>query len=91
MRPERSAFRGVLQSKMFLATEGSIVVLQVLFTTFGGSVFNTVPLALSSWLVILLIGISVLALGEAFRWARSRKGDAAGASVAKSRALRVGA
>jgi Ca2+-transporting ATPase len=91
VRPERSAFRGVLQSKMFLATEGSIVVLQILFTTFGGRIFSTVPLALSSWLVILLIGISVLALGEAFRWVRSRKGDAAGASIASPRTLRVGA
>ena len=72
VKPNRSAFAGVLQSKNFLIVMALIVVVQFLLTQFGGSAFHTAPLSLGVWINILLLGLSVLALGEASRYVRRR-------------------
>jgi Ca2+-transporting ATPase len=72
VRPDRSAFAGVLQSRNFQIVLGLIVVVQVLLTQFGGVVFSTAPLPLQTWAMILGIGLSGLLLGELFRYVRRR-------------------
>jgi Ca2+-transporting ATPase len=72
VRPDRSAFAGVLASRNFQMVLGLIVVVQILLTQFGGATFNTSPLPLSIWIKILLIGASALLLGELYRFVRRR-------------------
>ena len=72
VRPDRSAFKGVLESRNFQMVLGLIVVVQIILTQFGGATFNTAPLPLSAWIGVLLIGLSGLLLGELFRWVRRR-------------------
>jgi len=72
VRPDRSAFKGVLQSRNFQMVLGLIVVVQIILTQFGGATFNTAPLPASAWAGVLLIGLSGLLLGELFRWVRRR-------------------
>ena len=72
VKPNRSAFAGVLQSKNFLIVMALIVVMQFMLTQFGGSAFQTAPLSLGVWINILLLGLSVLVLGEGSRFFRRR-------------------
>jgi len=70
VRPDRSAFAGVLESRNFWPVLSLIVVAQVLLTQFGGATFNTAPLPLNVWINIILVAMSALLLGELFRFAR---------------------
>jgi len=70
VRPDRSAFAGVSESRNFQMVLGLIVVMQVLLTQLGGSAFNTAPLPLNIWINIILVGASALLLGEGFRFVR---------------------
>jgi Ca2+-transporting ATPase len=70
VRPDRSAFAGVLESRNFWMVLGLIVVVQILLTQFGGAAFNTAPLPLHVWINIILVGASALLLGELFRFVR---------------------
>jgi len=72
VKPNRSAFAGVMQSKNFLIVMVVIIVVQFLLTQFGGSAFHTAPLSLGVWINILLLGLSVLVLGEGSRFLRRR-------------------
>ena len=60
-----SGFAGLWQSKGFLFVILQIVVGQILITTFGGSMFQTAPLPLSEWLLIIVLSAPVLLIGEA--------------------------
>ena len=62
-----SAFKGLFSNATFLAVCAVIVVGQWLIVTFGGEMFNVVPLSLKSWAVIVASTSVVLWIGEAVR------------------------
>ena len=51
-----------------LGVFGGTFLLQVLITQAGGSLFRTVPLTLTTWLQIVLLGVSVVLTAELVRW-----------------------
>jgi Ca2+-transporting ATPase len=69
----RSAFAGLWQSKSFLWVIALIIVGQYLIVTFGGKMFNVVPLTLYEWLTISVMTMPVLVFGEIARLIQSRK------------------
>lgn len=68
----RSAFVGLWQSKSFLWVIVLIVVGQYLIVTFGGKMFNVVPLSLNEWLTISAMTMPVLLFSEVARMIKSR-------------------
>lgn len=62
-----SAFKGLLSDYTFLAVCALIVVGQVLIVSFGGTMFNVVPLSFESWLQITIATSVVLWVGEIVR------------------------
>ena len=62
-----SAFKGLWENKSFLAVCLIIVLGQFLIVTFGGTMFNVVPLTARSWSVIIASTSVVLWIGEAVR------------------------
>ena len=69
----RSAFVGLWQSKSFLWVIVLIVVGQYLIVTFGGKMFNVVPLSLTEWLCISAMTMPVLFFGEIARLIQANK------------------
>jgi P-type Ca2+ transporter type 2C len=72
VKPGRSVFTKLLQSRNFLLVMSMIIVIQIMLTQFGGEAFKTAPLPLNVWINIILVGLSALVLGEAFRFVRRR-------------------
>ena len=68
-----SAFKGLLSNYTFLAVCALIVVGQVLIVSFGGVMFNVVPLSLESWVVITASTSVVLWVGEIVRLFKRNK------------------
>ena len=68
-----SAFKGLLSNHTFLAVCALIVVGQVLIVSFGGVMFNVVPLSLESWAVITASTSVVLWVGEIVRLFKRKK------------------
>ena len=68
----RSAFAGLWQSKSFLWVIVLIVVGQYLIVTFGGKMFNVVPLSINEWLAISAMTMPVLVVGEIVRQFQSK-------------------
>ena len=62
-----SAFKGIGSNYTFLAVCALIVIGQFFIVTFGGTMFNVVPLRMESWLVIAAVTSSVLWVGELLR------------------------
>jgi Ca2+-transporting ATPase len=62
-----SAFKGLLSNYSFLAVCAVILVGQFLIVTFGGTMFNVVPLSAESWTVIIASTSVVLWIGELVR------------------------
>lgn len=62
-----SAFKGLFSNTTFLAVCAIIVIGQWIIVTFGGEMFNVVPLSFRSWLVIILSTSVVLWIGEIIR------------------------
>ena len=62
-----SAFKGLWENKSFLLVCLVIVLGQFLIVTFGGKMFNVVPLSAESWGVIIASTSLVLWVGEAIR------------------------
>ena len=62
-----SAFKGLFTDTAFLFVCGIILLGQFLIVTFGGEMFNVVPLSAKSWGVILISTSSVLWIGEVVR------------------------
>ncbi len=56
----------------FLMVAAAILVGQILIVNFGGRFFNTVPLRLSDWVIILAVTSPVLWVGELYRILRRR-------------------
>jgi len=70
IRPDRSAFANLLQSKNFIVVLIGIVIVQIILVQFGGEAFHTTPLPLVVWIKIVLVGFSALVIGELFRFFR---------------------
>jgi Ca2+-transporting ATPase len=62
-----SAFKGLWENKSFLLVCLIIVLGQFLIVTFGGKMFNVVPLTAVSWGVIIASSSLVLWVGELVR------------------------
>lgn len=62
-----SAFKGLWENKSFLLVCAVILVGQFLIVTFGGPMFNVVPLSAESWGVIIASTSIVLWVGEIAR------------------------
>ena len=69
-----SAFRRLWACRAFLLVLVLVLAGQWLIVTFGGKMFRTVPLSLSTWLYIILGTSPVLLIGELYRCViRNRK------------------
>ena len=68
-----SAFKGLFSNYTFLAVCALIVVGQLLIVSFGGVMFNVVPLSLESWVVITASTSVVLWVGEIVRLFKRKK------------------
>ena len=62
-----SAFKGLSENKTFLSVCAIILVGQFLIVTFGGEMFNVVPLSMVSWGIIIVSTSVVLWIGEIVR------------------------
>lgn len=62
-----SAFANMKESRTFLLVAAMILVGQYLIVTFGGEMFNVVPLSWKDWGIIIGITSFVLWFGEIFR------------------------
>jgi Ca2+-transporting ATPase len=69
-----SAFKGLLENKSFLLVCLVIVLGQFLIVTFGGKMFNVVPLTAESWGIIIASTSLVLWTGEVIRLFSKRRG-----------------
>ncbi|RHU29166.1 calcium-translocating P-type ATPase, PMCA-type [Parabacteroides sp. TM07-1AC] len=63
----RSAFANLKESKSFLFVALLIIIGQYLIVTFGGEMFNVVPLSLKDWGIIIGLSSLVLWIGEIAR------------------------
>jgi Ca2+-transporting ATPase len=68
-----SAFKGLWENKSFISVCLIIVIGQFLIVTFGGKMFNVMPLSLDSWLKIIVSTSLVLWVGEIVRLAGAKK------------------
>ena len=67
-----SAFKGLFTDTAFLFVCGIILLGQFLIVTFGGEMFNVVPLSAKSWGMIIISTSSVLWIGELIRLFRRK-------------------
>ena len=67
---DKSIFPNLLKNKLMLAAFVVAFALQVLIVQFGGTVFDTVPLDALSWVKIVALALSVVALDECFKLVR---------------------
>ncbi|MEC4851265.1 MAG: calcium-translocating P-type ATPase, PMCA-type [Jaaginema sp. PMC 1079.18] len=63
----QSAFKGLWQNWGFIAIASAIFLGQILIIQYGGTVFRTVPLSLTDWLIIISSTSIVLWVGEIWR------------------------
>lgn len=63
----RSIFNGLLRNKAFIAIAAVIFIGQILIVQFGGNVFRTEPLSLTTWLYIVGTTSLVTIIPEIFR------------------------
>ena len=68
-----SAFKGLFTDTAFLFVCGIILLGQLLIVTFGGEMFNVVPLSAKSWGMIIISTSSVLWIGEVIRLFRRKQ------------------
>ena len=69
----KSAFNGLFENKGFLMVCLIILLGQYLIVTFGGRMFNVMPLAAKEWGVIVVSTSLVLWIGEVVRLVSNRK------------------
>jgi P-type Ca2+ transporter type 2C len=66
----QSAFKGLGNNPGFLGIAVLILVGQILIVQFGGTVFRTVPISLTDWVVIIASTSLVLIFGELVRFSK---------------------
>jgi Ca2+-transporting ATPase len=69
----KSAFANLGGSQTFLLVALMIIAGQILIVTFGGQMFNVVPLSIKDWAIILAATSTVLWTGEAIRYFKRLK------------------
>lgn len=62
-----SVFKNLFRNKLMFAVFALTFVLQIVIVQFGGAIFDTAPLSLMMWGKILLVGVSIIVLGEITR------------------------
>ncbi|MBQ5839613.1 MAG: calcium-translocating P-type ATPase, PMCA-type [Bacteroidaceae bacterium] len=67
-----SAFANLKQSQSFVWVALLIIAGQYIIVTFGGKMFNVVPLSTQSWLMAFVLSVPVLVVGEIGRLAFSK-------------------
>ena len=73
----KSIFPNLFKNKLMLGAFVIAFALQIVITQFGGAVFDTVPLDFLSWLKILGLALSVVALDELVKLFRRLAGKGA--------------
>lgn len=68
-----SSLHKISQCRAFMAIAGVIIVGQVLIVTFGGEMFNTVPISIADWLLIVAGTSPVLIIGAVYRLIKNHK------------------
>lgn len=71
---KQSALAGVWENPSLLIIAAAIFVGTILLVQFGGSVFRTVPLQLTDWIIIIATTSVVLWAGELYRLTRRLQG-----------------
>ena len=73
----RKAFKGILQSRIFLAVIGMSILVQALIVEFGGKYTKCSGLSGNHWMITVLLGAISLPLGVLMRWipVKDRKED----------------
>ncbi|MGI6110535.1 MAG: calcium-translocating P-type ATPase, PMCA-type, partial [Eubacteriaceae bacterium] len=61
-------FTNFSSNRLMLGVFGATFLLQVIITQWGGTLYRTVPLSLQTWGLIILLGLSVVAVAELARW-----------------------
>ncbi len=69
----QSAFKGICSNHLFLLMVLVIIIGQVCIVTYGGDMFNVVPLHLQDWLIIIAASSLVLWIGELLRFFKGYK------------------
>ena len=64
---DKSTFNRLLECKSFLWIEAIILIGLVLIVTYGGTMFNVVPLGFNDWLFVILGTSPVILIGEGIR------------------------
>lgn len=67
-----SAFANLMHSQSFVWVALLIIAGQYIIVTFGGKMFNVVPLSTHSWLMAFVLSVPVLVVGEIGRLAFSK-------------------
>lgn len=70
---DKSAFSNIWQSRGFLWVVVIIVIGQYFIVTFGGEMFNTIPLSAYAWLMAIVLAMPVLLFGEGLRWINAHR------------------
>ena len=65
---ETSIFKHFAKNKILLLVLTCTLALQVIITQFGAPVFGTVPLIFTDWIKIILIGVSIIAFNELYKF-----------------------
>lgn len=71
----KSSFSNLRESKSFLWVVLLIVGGQYLIVTFGGKMFNVVPLSLNEWIFAIVLSMPILLMGEIARFIINKKGS----------------
>ena len=75
-RTNGSALKGLFRKELCRGFDVTLLIIfvgQILIVTFGGEMFNVVPLPLGDWLRIILGTSVILWIGEIERWVKRRK------------------
>ena len=71
-RTQQSAFNGLSKCNGFMITLLIIFIGQILIVSFGGEMFNVVPLPLGDWVRIVGFTSLILWIGEIERFVKRR-------------------
>ncbi|MCL2371115.1 MAG: cation-translocating P-type ATPase, partial [Firmicutes bacterium] len=64
-----SIFKNLFRNKLFWVAMPIVMVMQIVFTQFGGAIFGTVPLSFVTWIKILGLAVGVVIVSEAVKFA----------------------
>ena len=65
---KESGMKYALKNKQLLEGLALTLILQVIITQYGGTVFNTVPLNMMMWLKMIGVATFIIIFDEGYRW-----------------------